>query len=82
MMRGKWHKLVHRRFHANIREKFFTMRVLENWTRLPREIVESLSLEAFKAHLLSHHIPTESQLAESQTKCFHKQDLLSLMISK
>jgi len=31
--------------------KNFTLRVMEPWTRLPREVVESPSLEIFKTRL-------------------------------
>ena len=41
------HKLEHRKFHLNMRKNFFTVRVTEQWNRLPRE-VESPSLETFK----------------------------------
>ena len=34
-----------------IRKKFFTMRVVRHWNRLPREAVDFPSLEAFKARL-------------------------------
>jgi len=34
----------------NIR-KHFTVRVAEYWHRLPREVVESPSLEIFRSHL-------------------------------
>ena len=35
----------------DIRKKFFTMRVMKHWNRLPREAVEAPSLEPFKARL-------------------------------
>ena len=34
-----------------IRKKFCTVRVVRHWNRLPREAVDALSLEAFKARL-------------------------------
>jgi len=37
-----------RKFHLNMRKNFITLRVMEHWNRLPREVVESPSLEIFK----------------------------------
>jgi len=46
--RGNGHKLKHRKFQRNMRKNFFTLRVTEPWNSLPREVVDSPSLEIFK----------------------------------
>lgn len=38
-------------FHVSIRKHFSTMRVVEHWNRLPREVVEPSSMEIIKTWL-------------------------------
>ena len=49
--RGHGHRLQHKKFLLNMRKNSFTWRVTEHWHRLPREAVESPSLETFRNHL-------------------------------
>jgi len=39
------------RFRLEIRKKFFTLRVVKHWPRLPREAVAAPSLAVFEARL-------------------------------
>jgi len=49
--RGNSCKLKEGRLRLDIRKKFFTMRVVRPWPRLPREPVAAPSLAGFKARL-------------------------------
>ena len=46
--RGDGQRLEHRKLHLNMKKNFLTLKVTERWNRLPREVVESASLETFK----------------------------------
>jgi len=49
--RGNGHKLKQRKLQLNMKKNFFPLQVTEPWPRLPREAVQSPSLEIFKTHL-------------------------------
>ena len=40
-----------RKFYTNRRKNLFTVRVMQHWNRLPRDVVESPFLEIFKTRL-------------------------------
>jgi len=44
-------KLEEGRFRLDVGKKFFTMRVVKHWNRLPREVIDAPSLETLKVRL-------------------------------
>jgi len=50
-MRGNGFKLEEGRFRLDIGKKLFTVRVMRQWNRLPREVVHAPCLEMIKARL-------------------------------
>jgi len=51
LTKGNEHKPKYRSFPLNTKKHVFTVSMIEHWHRVPREVVESPSLELLKSHL-------------------------------
>ena len=60
-IRGHANKLYKRRARLNVRQKFFTHRVVDLWNHLPSTVIEAPSVKAFERRL---------------DKCWSNQDML------
>ena len=49
--RENGHKLLLGRFRSDTKGKFFTLRTINHWNNLPREVVDSATLDNFKSRL-------------------------------
>ena len=52
--RGHAHKLTKRSCNLNVRQNFFSFRVVNTWNNMPSYVVEAPSLNSFKARLDKH----------------------------
>ena len=54
MTRSNDLKLGHRKILTKTKKNFFMVRMTEHWNRLPREVMESPTIEIFKTYLDSY----------------------------
>ena len=46
--KGNGFRLKEKRFRLDIMKKFLTIRMVKHWNRLPREVMDTSSLETFR----------------------------------
>jgi len=51
LVSSKGIKLKDNRFRLDIRKMYFRVRVVDHWNRLPRDVIDGLSLKIFKARV-------------------------------
>ena len=52
--RGHQYKLKKKGFNTNLRKNFFSVRVINDWNKLPSSIVDATTMDSFKSRL-DHH---------------------------
>jgi len=57
-LRGHSHKLSVNRCRLQLRQNFFSQRVISDWNRLPQDVVDAPSVNSFKNRLDTHWIWT------------------------
>jgi len=53
-LRGHWLKLFKPRCHTTVRQNFFSLRIVNEWNKLPQDVVEAPSINTFKNTLDRH----------------------------
>ena len=66
--RGHSLKLQKKRCNTTQRQHFFNQRIIEQWNRLPAEIVEAETLNSFKAKIDKHFSANRYSLEEPPTR--------------